>query len=171
MILAPQGIVSGHNLAGRSLEVEFGVVLSRAIASIENDPVQLRSLVYELARIRVEREPWNLSTNDLEARRVALALESAIKCVETVYSRHDAPSAPQSLDRPIESSEMRGDYATIERREPLLAIKTADADHLLVYSARAKGMSLKFNHRRNGRVPRRCCEEEWSPFLPWRCAR
>jgi hypothetical protein len=105
MIPDAQEIVSGQNLAGSLLAVEFGVVLSRVIASIENDPVQLRSVVYELARSSVRREAWqrNPPNNDLEARHLTLALESAIECVETVYSRHDELRALRSFDRLIES--------------------------------------------------------------------
>jgi len=61
MIPDSQEIVSGQNLAGSLLAVEFGVVLSRVIASIENDPAQLRSVVYELARSSVRREAWQRS--------------------------------------------------------------------------------------------------------------
>ena len=105
MIPDSQEIVSGQNLAGSLLAVEFGVVLSRVIASIENDPAQLRSVVYELARSSVRREAWqrNPPNNDLEARHLTLALESAIECVETVYSRHDELRALRSFDRLIES--------------------------------------------------------------------
>ncbi len=102
MASEPQEIVSGKNLAARSPEVDFAVVLSRVIESIENDPAQLRNAVYELARIKLQTElsqreaPINVS----EKGDLALALESAIDRVETVYSRHDhlrvlsGPQAP-----------------------------------------------------------------------------
>jgi hypothetical protein len=38
-----QEIVDGKALAAKSSEVEFAIVLSRVIASMENDPAQLRS--------------------------------------------------------------------------------------------------------------------------------
>jgi hypothetical protein len=53
MTSEPQEIVSGKSLAAKSSEVDFAIVLSRVIASIENDPAQLRSAVYELARIKL----------------------------------------------------------------------------------------------------------------------
>jgi hypothetical protein len=116
------------------------VVLSRVIESIEDDPAELRNAVYELARIKLRREAWgrNPSISPLEARRLTLALESAIEGVEIIYSKHDELRALQSLDRFIESSEIG---RRIEPREPLLMIdpppaQTADADH------RAKGPSL-----------------------------
>ena len=51
MTSQPQQIGSGKNLAARPLEVEFAVVLSRVIESIEDDPAPLlRNAVCELAR-------------------------------------------------------------------------------------------------------------------------
>jgi hypothetical protein len=37
-------------------EIDFAIVLSRVIGSIENDPAQLRNAVYELARIKLQTE-------------------------------------------------------------------------------------------------------------------
>ena len=73
MTSEPQEIVSGKSLAAKSSEVDFAIVLSRVIASMENDPAQLRSAVYELARIKLRTE---LSINVSEKRDLALALES-----------------------------------------------------------------------------------------------
>src|SRR5215510_8936370 len=56
MILEPQEIVSGKNLSATSSEIDFAIVLSRVIGSIENDPAQLRNAVYELARIKLQTE-------------------------------------------------------------------------------------------------------------------
>src|SRR5258705_271827 len=97
------------SLAARPLEVEFAVVLSRVIESIEDNPAPLlRNAVYELARIKLRREAWqkNPAINLSEVRRLMLALESAIEGVETIYSKHDELRALQSLDRLIESSEI-----------------------------------------------------------------
>jgi hypothetical protein len=130
MTSKPQAIVSGKNVAARSPEVDFAVVLSRIIESIEHDPAQLRNAVYELARIKLRREAWRKTPpiSRLEARRLTLALESAIEGAETIYSKHDEFRALQSLDRFIERSEIG---RRIEPPEPF-----ADADH------RAKGPSL-----------------------------
>src|SRR5215813_1702491 len=129
MTSEPQEIVSGKNLAERSLEVDFAVVLSRVIESIEDDPAQLRNAVYELARIRLRREAWrrNPAINLLEARRLTLALESAIERVETIYSKQDELRALQSLYRLIESSEIDAREVLIEPREPLLIANQAPA--------------------------------------------
>src|SRR6516165_1159894 len=74
-------IGSGKNLAARPLDVEFAVVLSRVLESIEDDPKPLlRNAVYELARIKLRREAWrrNPAINLSEVRCFMLALESAI---------------------------------------------------------------------------------------------
>jgi hypothetical protein len=145
----PQEIGSRKELAARSPEVDFAVVLSRVIKSIEDDPAQLRNAVYELARIKLRREAWrrNPPINLVEARRLTLALESAIERVETIYSKHDELRALESLDRLIESSEIDAREVLIEPREPLLIVnqapaQTADADQLPVFLTRAKDTSL-----------------------------
>src|SRR5215467_6095653 len=147
MTSQPQEIGSGKNLAARPLDVEFAVVLSRVIESIEDDPAPLlRNAVYELARIKLRKEAWrrNPAINLSEVRCLMLALESAIEGVETIYSKQDELRVLQSLYRLIESSKITRSEIMIEPREPLLIInqaptQTADADHL---SARAKDTSL-----------------------------
>ena len=91
MILQPQEIVSGKNPSAKSSEIDFAIVLSRVIGSIENDPAQLRNAVYELARIKLQTElsQRRAQINVSEKGDLALALESAIDRVETVYSKHD----------------------------------------------------------------------------------
>src|SRR5947209_14752946 len=148
MTSQPQEFGSEKNLAARPLEVEFAVVLSRVIESIEDDPAPLlRNAVYELARIKLRREAWrrNPAINLSEAKRLTLALESAIEGVETIYSKHDELRALHSLDRLIESSEIGRSKVMIEPREPLLIsnqapTQTADADP--VFLSRAKDTSL-----------------------------
>jgi hypothetical protein len=65
MASEPQEIVDGKDLAAKSSEVDFAIVLSRVISSMEKDPAQLRSAVYELARIKLQTE---LSINVSEKR-------------------------------------------------------------------------------------------------------
>jgi hypothetical protein len=129
----PQQIDSGNNLAARSLEVDFAVVLSRVIESIEDDPAQLRNAIYELARIKLRREAWQRepSLKLWEARHLTLALESAIERVETIYSEHDELKALRSLDRLIQSSEIGPSEVMIEPREPLLIIDQTPARRAL----------------------------------------
>jgi hypothetical protein len=120
MALEPQEIVGGKNLAAKSFEVDFAIVLSRVIASIENDPAQLRSAVYELARIKLQTE---LSINVSEKRDLALALESAIERVETVSSKHDRVKVLQSLERHTSRFEVGTCEVSIEGREPASILK------------------------------------------------
>ena len=112
------------------------MVLCRVIESIEHDPAQLRNAVYELARIKLQREAWrkNPPINPLEDRRLTFALETAIEGVETIYSKHEDLRALRSLHRLTESSEIGPSKIMIEPRQPLLMIEeppaqTADADH------------------------------------------
>ena len=135
MTSEPQEIVSGKSLAAKSSEVDFAIVLSRVIASIENDPAQLRSAVYELARIKLQTE---LSINVSERRDLALALESAIERVETVSSKHDHVKVLQSLDRFSNRSEVDAYEVTIEGREAAPIIK-----HLPSFLTRAVDGSRK----------------------------
>jgi len=125
MTLEPQEIVSGKNLSAKLSEIEFAIVLSRVIGSIENDPARLRNAVYELARIKLQTElsqreaPIDVS----EKGDLALALESAIDRVETVYSKHDHLRVLQSLDRLTNSSEVDASEITIEGRKSALIIR------------------------------------------------
>jgi hypothetical protein len=157
MTSQPQEIGRGKNLAARPLEVDFAVVLSRVIESIEDDPAPLlRNAVYELARIKLRKEAWrrNPAINLSEVRCLMLALESAIEGVETIYSKQDELRVLQSLDRLIESSKISRSEVMIEPREPLLIINpgptTADADHPPVFLSRAKDTSLNVKRLLHG---------------------
>ena len=125
MISEPQEVVSGKNLSAKSSEIDFAIVLSRVIGSIENDPAQLRNAVYELARIKLQTElsqreaPINVS----EKGDLALALESAIDRVETVYSKHDHLRVLQSLERFTNRPEVDASEITIEGRKSALIIR------------------------------------------------
>jgi hypothetical protein len=151
MTSQPQKIGSGKNFAARPLEVEFAVVLSRVIESMEDDPAPLlRNAIYELARIKLRKEAWrrNPAINLSEVRRLTFALESAIEGVETIYAKHDELKTLQSLDRLIESSEINLSKVMIGPREPLLLINpapTQDADHPSAFLSRAKDTSLNVN--------------------------
>src|SRR5215470_1924752 len=120
MISESQEMANGKNLSAKSSEIDFAIVLSRVIGSIENDPAQLRNAVYELARFKLQTElsqreaPINVS----EKGDLALALESAIDRVETVYSKHDhrksapiiRPPSPHTTHLPSFSSGVVGHW-------------------------------------------------------------
>lgn len=97
---------AAQDLPTSSAELEFALVLARFIGSMENDPAQMRNVVYELARLKLQKEAWQrhppITVKD--SRRLMLALEAAIDRVETISSRRDELRAPLSLDRLIERS-------------------------------------------------------------------
>src|SRR6476659_8079968 len=88
--------------------IDFAIVLSRTLADLNKDPAQLRNVVYQLARIKLEQEvaQRNSRVDPVEMKQLSLALESAIDRVETIYSKCDNPrllSCSQSspaADRP-----------------------------------------------------------------------
>jgi hypothetical protein len=90
-------------------EVDFALVLSRVIASAEDDPAQLRNIIYELARIKLQKEMSRRSpsSNSPGTRDLSVALESAIERVETIHSKHDSLEAIQYLDRLADLSDIK----------------------------------------------------------------
>lgn len=65
---------------GRPQEVEFALILARMIDDVQSDPQQMRNIVYEFARHRVQRE---MSSADWQDRKSTMAaLETAIVGVE-----------------------------------------------------------------------------------------
>jgi hypothetical protein len=139
MVSVPTEIASGNKLAAPAAEVDFALVLSRVIGSVSDDPAQLRNMVYELARIRLEREvlQTNPPINPLETRHLTLALlESAIEHVEAFHLKHDNLKAMQSLGRLTDRSEPRKSVLVINRTSPAL-----DTDHLPSFLTREPGTS------------------------------
>jgi hypothetical protein len=100
-------VANGNDLPAHSPEVDFAIVLSRMLDDVKNDPAEMRNAVYELARIKLQREGWlwKPQVSVLEMRRMLLALEVAIERVESAHSGADALPAPSS-DRLIESREI-----------------------------------------------------------------
>jgi hypothetical protein len=70
-------------------EVEFALVLSRLIESAQSDPIQLRSSIYQIARIKLQEQLS--SESPAEAQRLLQALETAIKGVEEFSQRQSGP--------------------------------------------------------------------------------
>lgn len=79
--------LDGSRQHGRSLApvtVDYYAVLSRAIDASKNNPEQVRSAIYDLARVNMHREIlWQQpEISDADLRRHFLALEDAIKRIE-----------------------------------------------------------------------------------------
>src|SRR5689334_784889 len=70
----------------------FSRMLVKVIDNVQQDPAQFRNLIYEMARVQLQREAWHREPpmNILELRRMLLALETAIERVETEAAYHDA---------------------------------------------------------------------------------
>jgi flagellar hook-basal body complex protein FliE len=71
--------------ASASPEVDFALVLSRMIDSVNADPKHLRTTVYELARHKLQEQITNEVPDEIS--RLTIALEAAIQGVETHFSR------------------------------------------------------------------------------------
>jgi hypothetical protein len=85
----------GRALARDRDNRDFSAVLLKTIESLKNDPAQFRNLIYEMARVQLQKEAWhsNPPMNILELRRMMLALETAVERVETISAQHDAMPA------------------------------------------------------------------------------
>jgi hypothetical protein len=76
------------------LEVDFALVVSRLIDAAKNDPAQLRSSVYELARLKLLDQVSD--ENRYEQGRMIESLETAIRGVE-IFSRREETAGPIAL--------------------------------------------------------------------------
>jgi len=85
--------------ANSSYEIEFALVLSRMIDAAYGDPAQLRSTIYELARVKLRKEVLRGEVDD-EARLVS-ALDVAIRSVESFSKREDRNSRFPLLPRSV----------------------------------------------------------------------
>lgn len=83
------------------IEVDFALVLSRMINSVKADPSQLRSVVYELARTKLQ-ETFREGDID-EAQAMASALEIAIKGVEQFSRRQEEMLPAASNERFVDT--------------------------------------------------------------------
>jgi hypothetical protein len=83
-----------------SLEVDFALVLWNSIESAKKDSAQLRHIVFELARLSLEREvrkqedDGSPSVNDCETPRLMLAFEAAIGHVERFSRQQEKLTFP-----------------------------------------------------------------------------
>lgn len=82
-----------------AMAVDFALVLSRMVNSVKDDPVQLRAVIYELARTKLAGQLVS-AANPGERRQMRHALETAIQGVEDFSARKDSILA-QQLQAPI----------------------------------------------------------------------
>jgi hypothetical protein len=90
---------SKENAPTSSTEVEFALVLSRMIDSVNNDPEHLRATVYELARVKLKEQFG--SDKFVDMGQLSNSLEIAIRGVEMFVKKNgdnpalSAPAAAQ----------------------------------------------------------------------------
>jgi hypothetical protein len=115
-------------LATATPEVDFALVLARVIDDVNQDPAELRRAIYELARIKLQREAWRRDPPlDVgEMRRLTKALETAIERVETFSSQRDEARVLRSLDHLIKGQE--GGEPSLTADATLLAIENGATD-------------------------------------------
>src|SRR3954468_5313910 len=87
-IVRPDG---GDATPDPSREVEFALMLSRVIDSVEKNPEFLRATVYELARHKLKEEFTSESFGDV--RNLSKSLEVAIAGVEAFSKKKDGTEA------------------------------------------------------------------------------
>jgi hypothetical protein len=124
-------------------EVDFALVLARVIDAVNQDPAELRRAIYELARIKLQREGWrqNPPMDIGQMRRVTKALETAIDRVEAFSSQRDEARALRSLDRLIKDQ---------QRAEPSLS---ADATLLAIENGATDASASQFYNGKVGGPP------------------
>src|SRR5438309_4160699 len=82
--------------AVQAKEIEFALILSRMISSVKDEPSQLRAIVYEFARARLQTDTsW---AGESERQQISSALEAAIEGVEQFSLRYE--ESESLLSRP-----------------------------------------------------------------------
>lgn len=69
-----------------SLEVEFALVIASMIESVKNSPQDIRQVIYDLARYKLQEQILQASTE--ERKQTQQALEGAIRDVEAFSRKH-----------------------------------------------------------------------------------
>ena len=100
--------------------VEFALVLSRIIDSVEKDPEQLRATIYELARHKLQEQ---FSPNSFaDTRRLSKSLEIAIQGVEAFHRKKEGTTAallaPGQGKSPMLGHAARYDVAPVVQQFP-----------------------------------------------------
>lgn len=119
----------------RLTEVEFALVLSRIISSVNDDPEQLRHTIYDLARYKLQ-EQLKLTGNVEQDQKSISALEVAIQGVEAFSQKQ--PVIGPATRRPAlgytPSSSERRSHELISRSLSLSSTPQFDDDVRVVHS-------------------------------------
>jgi len=75
------------------LEVEFALVIARMIDSVRNSPEEIRQVIYDLARFKLQEQL--LHANAEERQHTQQALEVAIRGVEAFSEKHPSNLSPE----------------------------------------------------------------------------
>jgi hypothetical protein len=92
------------------LEVEFALVIARMIDSVRNSPEEIRQVIYDLARFKLQEQL--LQANAEERQHTQQALEIAIRGVEAFSEKH-----PRILS-PEHQPQLRGPSTGSTHKEP-----------------------------------------------------
>jgi hypothetical protein len=140
---------AGGQLVSRQPAHDFSLVLLKTIDSVKNDPAQFRNLIYEMARVQLQKEAWhrNPPMNILELRRMMLALETAIERVETVSAQRDAMPMLAAGSAVIANS---GPDQVLSRHTPIEVIDPPRVAEAFAWPTDAATAPQK---RRVGRMP------------------
>jgi hypothetical protein len=97
-----------------SLEIEFALVIARMIDSVGGSPENMRSVVYDLARYKLQEQLLHAETDERE--HTQRALEVAIRGVEIFSEKHaqTLPPGHQSQPNPANALINRGSSPAAE---------------------------------------------------------
>jgi hypothetical protein len=84
-----------------SPEVQFALVIARLIDSVESSPAEMRQIIYDLARYKLQEQFTHCDAADV--RRTQQALETAIRGVEEFSKQHANIPAPTALSQVSET--------------------------------------------------------------------
>jgi len=91
-----------------SLEVEFALVIASMIESVKNSPQDIRQVIYDLARYKLQEQILQASVE--ERKQTQQALEGAIRDVEAFSRKHVhilPAELPPQLNAPAAASTVR----------------------------------------------------------------
>jgi len=136
------GVAKAYERWAPVYDLVFGKVFDHGrqstIAEADKDPAQLRNVVCQLARVKLQQEAAlrDLPVSPLEMEHLTSALEIAIDRVETMSLKHDNPRVLQSgadesdvngRDIVIAQPRKTNALPTFLRRDPFVGISRRDA--------------------------------------------